>query len=251
MPPMSHLTPDLAGITAREPRASTSDDTSAMLERTTLALLATAIHRWFPGRIALVSSFGAEAAILLHLVARIDAATPVLFIDTGKLFAETLAYRDRLLDILHLKNVRTVEPGAERIAAADPAGDLWRRDPDACCRLRKVEPLLEALQPFDAWINGRKRHHGGERSELPSIDHLDGRLKLNPLADWSPRDLDSYFLRHGLPAHPLQAAGYPSIGCRPCTAPVPAGAAFRSGRWVDRGKTECGIHLPASPGRTL
>jgi phosphoadenosine phosphosulfate reductase len=210
----------------------------------TSELLALAIRDWFPGRIALVSSFGAEAAVLLHLVATVDASTPVLFLDTGKLFPETLAYRDRLIAELGLRDVRSLKPSAAHLAALDPDGDLWSRDPDACCHIRKVEPLDAALSGFDAWIGGRKRHHGGERSDLQPIDVADGRVKIEPLADWGPGHIEAYLGAHGLARHPLVAQGYASIGCAPCTAPVAAGSDVRSGRWAGRGKTECGIHLP-------
>lgn len=215
-------------------------------------LLGEAVLHRFPGRIALVSSFGAEAAVLLHLVAAIDSATPVIFLDTGKLFGETLAYRDLLVRRLRLRDVRSLAPDPARIAALDPDGTLWARDPDACCALRKVEPLARALRPFDAWINGRKRHHGGGRSALPAVETVDGRIKLNPLADWGAAEIDAYFEAHALPRHPLVDDGYASIGCMPCTTPVGAGEDARDGRWRGRAKTECGIHLaglPAPPSR--
>lgn len=211
------------------------------------ALLAEAILHRFRGRIALVSSFGAEAAVLLHLVASIDPATPVIFLDTGKLFGETLRYRDVLVRRLGLTDVRSVEPDAARLSALDPDGTLWMRDPDACCALRKVEPLARALAPFDAWINGRKRHHGGDRVALPTVETVDGRVKLNPLADWDAAAIEAYFERHDLPRHPLVADGYASIGCMPCTTPLGAGETARDGRWRGRAKSECGIHLPGAP----
>lgn len=209
-------------------------------------LLARAIRAWFPGRIALVSSFGAEAAVLLHLVASVDPATPVLFLDTGKLFAETLAHRDRLTADLGLRDVRSLAPSPAHLAALDPAGDLWSRDPDACCHIRKVEPLDAALAGFDAWIGGRKRHHGGDRATIEAIDAADGRIKIEPLADWDAERIEAYLSAHALARHPLVAQGYASIGCAPCTVPVADGADIRSGRWAGRGKTECGIHLPRS-----
>lgn len=198
----------------------------------------------FRGRIALVSSFGAEAAVLLHLVASVDRSTPVLFLDTGKLFGETLRYRDRLVERLGLRDVRSIEPDPGALAAADADGTLWQRDPDACCALRKVEPLARALAPFDAWINGRKRHHGGMRSSLPTIERADGRIKVNPLADWDAAAIEDYFARHDLPRHPLTGDGFASIGCMPCSDRVAANEDARAGRWRGREKTECGIHLP-------
>lgn len=213
----------------------------------TAELLASLIRDRLRGRIALVSSFGIEAAVLLHLVSGIDRHLPVIFLDTGKLFGETLRYRDRLVRDLGLRDVRSVEPDAADVAARDPLGELWLRDPDACCRLRKVEPLSRALSGFDAWINGRKRYQGDLRAALPVIEAVDGRIKINPLAGWSAEAIAAYFAAHGLPRHPLEAEGYASIGCMPCSSPVRADEDRRAGRWRGRGKTECGIHLPLPP----
>ena len=206
-------------------------------------LLAEMIRREFPGRIALVSSFGIEAAVLLHMISTIDAATPVIFLDTGKLFGETLRYRDELVRRLGLIDVRSIQPDAARLAAEDPAGSLWRSDPDRCCAIRKVEPLERALAGFDAWINGRKRHHGGPRSALPVVEAADGRIKINPLASWGPAEIDAYFAAHDLPRHPLEADGYRSVGCLPCSDRAQPGEGARDGRWRGSGKTECGIHV--------
>ena len=196
------------------------------------------------GRVALVSSFGADSAVLLHMVAGIDPATPVIFVDTGKLFAETLAYRDRLAAELGLGHVRTVSPAAASLAAGDPTGERHAYDPDGCCHLRKVVPLDDALDPFDAWITGRKRHQADSRAGLGRFEHDEaGRVKINPLADWQPADIAGYLRRHRLPLHPLTGRGYSSIGCAPCTTPTGAGEDPRAGRWRGRGKTECGIHL--------
>lgn len=205
-------------------------------------ILRIAITELFPGQIALVSSFGAEAAVLLHLVAQVDRATPVLFLETGKLFDETLAYRDRLADRLGLSDVRNLRPDPRALAANDEGGTLWFRDADACCRIRKVEPLERGLKPFAASINGRKRFQAVTRSNIPLVEADGARLKFNPLAEWGPAEIDAYFIRHDLPRHPLVAQGYPSIGCAPCTQPVQAGEDARAGRWRDSGKTECGIH---------
>jgi len=205
-------------------------------------LLTVAVHHLFPGRIAVVSSFGAEAAALLALVAAVDPATPVIFLDTGKHFPETLAYRDRLAATLGLTDVRSVAPDPADLAAADPMGDLHRFAADRCCHLRKVLPLKRVLAGFDAWISGRKRFQGGARAALPTIEAADGRIKLNPLADWDAARLQRLRDRAGLPAHPLVAEGYPSIGCAPCTEPVAPGEDPRAGRWRGQDKTECGIH---------
>ncbi len=214
----------------------------------TPAFLALAL-REFTGRIALVSSFGAEAAVLLHMAAQIDPALPVIFLDTGKLFGETRRYRDVLVDRLGLRDVRTIEPDIARIAADDPDGTLWRSAPDRCCALRKVEPLDRALAGFDAWINGRKRSHGGLRAALPLVEQADGKVKLNPLAEWLAPDVAAYFATHDLPPHPLEADGYHSIGCLPCTDRAAPGEDLRAGRWRGQDKTECGIHLTPAPAR--
>jgi phosphoadenosine phosphosulfate reductase len=195
------------------------------------------------GRAAVVSSFGAESAVLLHLVAGIAPETPVIFLDTGKLFDATLRYRDELTELLGLGDVRSVHPDAAVVAQADPDETLWISDPDRCCTLRKVEPLDAALHGFDAWINGRKRFHGGIRSDLQKTEPAPGgRMKINPLADWSAGDIIDYFRAHDLPRHRLEAEGYRSIGCTTCTTRVDAAAPMRDGRWAGIAKTECGIH---------
>lgn len=212
-----------------------------------LEILTEAILHRYRGRIALVSSFGAEAAILLHMVARIQRSTPVLFLDTGKLFGETHRYREALTRQLGLSDVRVYAPGPRLVERDDPDGLLCQRNADACCALRKVEPLKRALNGFDAWINGRKRYHGAARATLPLIEPVDGRIKINPLADWESARIDAYFTEHQLPRHPLYEDGYRSIGCMPCTDRAVDGAAPRSGRWQGLGKNECGIHLPFPP----
>ncbi|MFA5121341.1 MAG: phosphoadenylyl-sulfate reductase [Zavarzinia sp.] len=199
----------------------------------------------FPGRIALVSSFGAESAVLLHLVAKVDRNIPVIFIDTDKLFGETLRYRDRLTKLLGLTDVRTIEPDPAAVAERDPDGVLWRENPDACCRLRKVEPLDRALAGFDAWITGRKRFQTAERADLPNIESAKGLVKINPLISWDAEALDAYRVAYDLPAHPLVEDGYLSIGCMPCTDRVAPGGEYRDGRWAGSEKKECGIHLEA------
>jgi len=199
------------------------------------------------GQIALVSSFGAEAAVLLHMVASIDASVPVIFLDTGKHFPETLAYRDALAERLGLSDLRNLTPDPADLVARDAKGERWSYDPDGCCDLRKVRPLARALAGFDATISGRKGFQAGTRAALPlvEIDTTDaaGRLKINPLRDWTKADLDAYFEAHALPRHPLEAQGYPSIGCAPCTSPVAEGEDARAGRWRGFAKVECGIHV--------
>jgi len=209
-------------------------------------LLRFMIREEFPGRIALVSSFGTEAAVLLHMVSRVDPATPVIFVDTGRLFEETLAYRDALAERFGLTDLRTVGPAAERIDALDPDKRLWQANPDLCCYLRKVEPLNRALDGFDAWITGRKGYQGATRVGLPPIEAFDGRVKVNPLARWSRDEITAHFAAHDLPRHPLEAEGFLSIGCLPCTDRVAPGEDPRAGRWRGSEKTECGIHWPSA-----
>lgn len=210
------------------------------------ALLEPLIREVFPGRIALVSSFGLESAVLLHMMAGIDRATPVIFLDTGKLFGETKRYRTELAETFGLTDVRSVTPLKDRERDLDPGGDLWQSDSDLCCHFRKVEPLERALQGFQAWITGRKRFQGGQRTALQTLETVDWRLKVNPLATWSLEDMAAYAERHALPRHPLEARGYTSVGCMPCTSlPSPDGGQ-RSGRWAGTAKTECGIHWTAN-----
>ncbi len=208
-------------------------------------LLAAMIGEEYPGRITLVSSFGAEAAVLLHMISDIDPATPVVFVNSGKLFGETLRYRDQLVERLGLGDVRTVSPEPECVEQVDPDGVLWYGNPNMCCYIRKVEPLARALEGFDAWITGRKGFQGADRVGLPVIEAGDdGRIKVNPLAGWQKDALDTYFADHDLPRHPLEADGFLSIGCMPCTDRVAPGEDARAGRWRGKSKTECGIHLP-------
>lgn len=197
---------------------------------------------------ALVSSFGAESVVLLDMVASIDRATPVIFLDTGKLFPETHAYREEVTDLLGLEDVRLAAPLTGSLDRYDRAGDLWRREADLCCNIRKTEPLDGALQGFAGWITGRKRFQGGKREALPVIeaDGSDGRIKLNPLARWTSEDVERYRILRDLPTHPLRAEGYRSIGCSPCTRPTIEGEDPRAGRWWGLDKSECGIHQAAA-----
>ena len=214
-------------------------------------MLKSVLRDGLAGDVAVVSSFGAESAVLLHLLAEVDRGIPVLFLETGKHFPETLAYRDALVARLGLTNLINLVPDAEALAKKDEAGLRWSWDPDGCCEIRKVEPLAKALLGFDASITGRKGFQSSTRAGLPrfEIDNSDvqGRLKINPLADWSAEVIAAYFAEHDLPAHPLVAEGYPSIGCSPCTTKVAAGEDPRSGRWKGWDKTECGIHVPGQP----
>ena len=197
------------------------------------------------GPVALVSSFGAESAVLLHMAAQIDRAVPVIFLDTQLLFPETLAYHESLVSLLGLSDLRRILPDRTEAFVQDPDLALHAADPDACCARRKARPLARALQGFEGWITGRKRFQSGTRSALPVFerDPASARIKINPLAATSPADLRAYMDRHALPRHPLLARGYPSIGCAPCTSATCAGEDPRAGRWRDKARTECGIHL--------
>lgn len=196
------------------------------------------------GRVALVSSFGAESVVLLHLLSVISPHTPVLFIDTQMLFQETLAYQKVLAQSLYLSDIRTLQPKADQILVQDPLRNLHKSNPDACCALRKTDVLETALHGFDAWITGRKRFQSGNRVAVEFFEaEGEHRLKINPLAHWSSADLQDYIINNRLPRHPLVAKGYPSIGCAPCTSPVKPGEDPRAGRWRGKAKTECGIHF--------
>ena len=193
-------------------------------------------------RLALVSSFGTESAALLKVMADVDPAIPVIFLDTGWLFEETLAYRDTLIEKLGLRDVRSIKPLDETLSREDPDRELWFSDPDACCRIRKVEPLKRAVAPFAAWINGRKRFQGGSRAEMPVVEDDGIRLKFNPFANASREDIEAIYAQAKLPPHPLQASGYLSVGCMPCTSRTSPDEDARAGRWRGRAKTECGFH---------
>lgn len=208
-----------------------------------LTMLETLFAEGLLGRTAVVSSFGTESAVLLHLVASADPTTPVVFVDTLKMFPETLAYRDTLIARLGLSDSRVVAPDPVVLAAKDAEGIRHQYDPDGCCDIRKVEPLRRAKQGLDSWISGRKAFQSQTRQDIARFEIEDGRLKVNPLGDWVKDDLDAYFAEHDLPRHPLEAEGYLSIGCQPCTSKVRPGEDPRAGRWRGFDKTECGIHV--------
>lgn len=209
-------------------------------------ILQAALGEIFKGRIAVVSSFGADSAVLLHLVAAVDRATPVLFVDTGRHFPETLQHRDRLVRHLDLSDVHNIGPSPEEVARRDADFSRATWDPDGCCAFRKIAPLQRALAGFDAWITGRKRFQAATRRELPMFEVDGAQAKINPLARWSHAEIDAYAARHGLPEHPLASRGYPSIGCAPCTSAALPDEDPRAGRWRGLAKTECGIHRPAA-----
>ena len=226
-----------------EQRDIVSDLNARLRDATPQEILRVALET-YGDKLALVSSFGAESAVLLHMAAQLDPDIAVLFLDTGMLFGQTLDYRKQLAAQLGLTGVRDLRPQYTDLAIHDPNANLWKTDTDACCEIRKVLPLDRALGEFDAWITGRKRFHGGDRLRLPVVERgKDGKVKFNPLANWAKSDLDAYVLEHDLPAHPLVAQGFPSIGCWPCTQPVEEGQDVRAGRWAGSDKTECGIHV--------
>ncbi|WP_428545118.1 phosphoadenylyl-sulfate reductase [Profundibacter sp.] len=196
------------------------------------------------GRVALVSSFGAESVMLLHMLSRINPHTPVLFIDTQMLFTETLEYQLEVTKLLGLTDVRTIRATAKDLQDSDPDNRLHKVAPDNCCDLRKTRPLQTALADFDTWITGRKRHHSGFRTGLEyfGIDG-EGRVTVNPLIHWGANELNAYMDRMNLPRHPLLRRGYTSIGCAPCTSRTTAGEPARAGRWRGNDKQECGIHF--------
>lgn len=206
------------------------------------AVIAAALRAVGRERLALVSSFGTESAALLKVMADVDPAIPVIFLDTGWLFEETLAYRDALIETLGLRDVRSIKPLDADLERDDPARDLWFSNPDQCCFIRKVEPLARALKPFDGWINGRKRFQGGARAAIPVVEADGARLKFNPFANVSPEEIEAIYHLAKLPLHPLAASGFLSVGCMPCTSRAESNEDARAGRWRGRTKTECGIH---------
>ena len=214
----------------------------------TLTMLKALFANGTLGNTAVVSSFGTESAVLLHLVARANPATPVVFVDTLRMFPETLAYRDTLMAAFGLSDSRTITPDPVVLAAKDAQQLRWSYDPDGCCEIRKVEPLRRAKAGLDSWISGRKAFQSQTRQNIARFEIEDGRLKVNPLGDWVKADLDAYFAEYDLPRHPLEADGYASIGCQPCTSKVLPGEDPRAGRWRGWEKTECGIHVPEKPG---
>jgi phosphoadenosine phosphosulfate reductase len=238
--PANRVLPEPAARSPDLPAAETLD--RALLDASPADVIAAALKTVGRERLAVVSSFGTESAALLKVMADVDASIPVIFLDTLWLFEETLAYRDTLIATLGLRDVRSVKPLEETLSREDPSRELWFSDPDACCRIRKVEPLARALKPFDAWINGRKRFQGGQRAAIPVVENDGARLKFNPFANVSREAIEAIYATANLPPHPLAATGYLSVGCMPCTSRTSADEDMRAGRWRGRPKTECGIH---------
>jgi phosphoadenosine phosphosulfate reductase len=229
--------------TARSPHLPSADVLDrALRDASPAAVIAAALQAVGREHLAVVSSFGTESAALLKVMADVDPAIPVVFLDTGWLFEETLAYRDTLIATLGLRDVRSIKPLEETLSREDGNRELWFTDPDACCRIRKVEPLARALAPFRAWINGRKRFQGGLRADIPVVEDDGARLKFNPFANVSREAIEAIYTGAKLPPHPLAASGYLSVGCMPCSSRTSPDEDARAGRWRGRAKTECGIH---------
>jgi len=228
----------------RTPQALPSADEldRALRDASPAEIVAAALQAVGRERLALVSSFGTESATLLKVMADVDPGIPVIFLDTGWLFEETLAYRDTLSATLGLRDVRSIKPLEAALLREDPERELWFSDPDACCRIRKVEPLQRALAPFSAWINGRKRFQGGARAVIPVVEDDGSRLKFNPFANITREEIQAIYALANLPLHPLVASGYLSVGCMPCTSRTSPDEDARAGRWRGRPKAECGIH---------
>jgi phosphoadenosine phosphosulfate reductase len=240
-------TPDRINTAPRYSQADAIRLNNMFRGRDTVEMLELLLRENMLGDVAIVSSFGAESSVLLHLISQVDPTVPVLFLETGKHFPETISYKDRLRQRLGLKDLRELTPDTELLQQKDENGLRWSYDPDGCCEIRKVLPLKKALAGFDAQFSGRKAFQSSTRNALPRFEIEDGRLKINPLADWDKSRLDAYMVEHDLSAHPLVEQGYPSIGCAPCTSKVLPGEDPRSGRWKGWDKVECGIHEAVTP----
>ncbi|MEA2911413.1 MAG: phosphoadenosine phosphosulfate reductase [Bradyrhizobium sp.] len=239
---MSHLAHQILPEPAAGDLPQAVELDRALRDASPAQVIATALQTVGREQLAVVSSFGTESAALLKVMADVDPAIPVVFLDTGWLFEETLAYRDLLIAKLGLRDVRSIKPLEQTLSREDPDRELWFSDPDACCRIRKVEPLARALAPFRGWINGRKRFQGGLRAAIAVVEQDGTRLKFNPFANVSREQIEAIYRLAELPPHPLAASGYLSVGCMPCTSRTSPDEDVRAGRWRGRAKTECGIH---------
>ena len=211
------------------------------------AILAWTWKRFQPD-VLLTCSFQHDGVVLAHMLRDIASEVPVVFINTGFHFPETLAYRDEIVSRfgLRLIELHPIMPRDE--FAARHGLDLYARNPDLCCHINKVEPLRRYLPGMRAWINGRRRDQASTRQGIPIVEaYREGPYKINPLASWNSRDTFYYMERHDIPTHPLFERGYASIGCAPCTRPVLAGEDERAGRWAGQAKTECGLHTFLEP----
>lgn len=236
--PLDHIADVEAGVAAE---AAGLDALHGHLDP--LRIIERSVTDIFHGEVAAVSSFGADSAVLLHMVSEIDRSLPIIFLDTGKHFEETFGYRDALAADFGLTNIQVIKPDEAALARIDPSGNLHETSTDACCDVRKVQPMARGVEPFRAWFTGRKRFQASTRAALPVFEAVGSRIRINPLAHWTTADQAAYMRAHALRENPLVAYGYLSIGCFPCTQPVQPGEDARSGRWAGHAKTECGIHL--------
>ena len=212
-------------------------------KKSSFSILLYSVQNLFSKKIAYVCSFGTESAVILHMISRMDKEFPIIFLNTQKLFKETIEYKDTIIKHLSLKNVKEVFPNPKDVEINDPKGFLWKKDPDLCCKLRKVEPLILNLKRYDAWISGRKSYQNNERATKSFVDVQEGKVIISPLINWSQKKINEYFLANNLPRHPLMQEGYLSIGCQNCTVKTSNKSNTRSGRWSGTDKTECGIHF--------
>jgi phosphoadenosine phosphosulfate reductase len=217
--------------------------TDAQLE----ALPAEEVLRWaqaeFGDRLCLTCSWQKQSSVLVHMVAELGLRMDTVELDTHLFFRESYETRDRLVDKYQLK---LIQPGIPTIAEQHSAegANLWERDPDRCCHIRKVEPLVNALEPYDAWISGIRRDQSPSRVDTPKVQWSERYqvFKIHPLADWDEKRVWSYIDVNEIPSNPLHDAGYRSIGCIPCTRPTTPDEEERAGRWAGSDKLECGIH---------
>jgi phosphoadenosine phosphosulfate reductase len=207
------------------------------------------VLRWaydeFGGRLCLTCSWQRQSSVLVHMLSELELDIPVIELDTQLLFAETYATRDALVERYGLKLIRPrVLSVAQQHKLEGP--NLWERDPDRCCHIRKVEPLEHALEPYEAWITGIRREQSLTRADAKKVEWSERYRvwKIQPIVDWDAKRVDAYCLVNEVPVNPLHSAGYPSIGCIPCTRPIERGEDERAGRWQDSDKIECGIHRP-------
>jgi len=205
-------------------------------------IVAWAVETFWPD-IAMTCSFQTQSLPLLHIVCQVAPQLPVIFLDTGYHFPETLAFRDRIVQEWGV-NLRVVRAAMSRDEFVRQYGDtLYQRDPDLCCYINKVEPMQRALAGLRAWISGIRRDQSPARANAQVLERTpEGVIRIHPIVTWTRHDIWRYIHEHNLPVHPLLAQGYLSIGCAPCTRPVHAGEHERAGRWDGREKTECGLH---------
>ena len=236
-------------MSATAPQATVDlDAVNRELERASPeAILAWTWERFQP-KVILTCSFQHDGVVLAHMLRDVAPEVPVVFINTGFHFPETLAYRDEIKRRFDIALVE-LDPIMPRDAFAKEHGlDLYARNPDLCCQINKVEPLKRYLPGVRAWVNGRRRDQAGTREGIRVVEAFQGELyKVNPMASWTSRDTFYYMDRHGIPTHPLFDKGYASIGCAPCTRPVMPGESERDGRWAGQNKTECGLHTFLAP----